>query len=176
MIFHKQAISGVYLIEPNCFKDERGVFRRHFCRNEFEVNGIECNVLQANVSENFHAYTLRGFHYQVEPFSEGKTLSCLSGEIYDVVVDLRKNSKTYMQWINFNLSDKNRFSIHIPPGCANAFLTLKDNCLIHYYCSESYNPDAERGIRFNDPSFNFVWPIQPRIISEKDSSHLDYIV
>ena len=176
MIFHKQKIEGVYLIEPESFKDERGVFRRHFCRNQFEVNGITPNILQANISENFKAHTLRGFHYQTKPYSEGKTLSCLSGEIYDVIVDLRKESATYMQWISFNLSDKNRFSIHIPPGCANAFLTLRDNCLIHYYCSESYNSEAEKGIRYNDPAFNFIWPAQPQIISEKDASHKDFLV
>ena len=103
-----------------------------------------------------------------------KTLSCLKGSIYDIIVDLRKESETYMQWISFNLDDQNRNSIHIPPGCANAFLTLKDNCLIQYYCSKEYVPNAERGIRFNDSKFNFQWPVEPKVISDKDNNHPDF--
>jgi dTDP-4-dehydrorhamnose 3,5-epimerase len=175
MKFTAQKIKGVYVIEPTPFSDERGVFRRHFCFNEFGTNGIADVVKQANVSENNFAHTLRGFHYQVAPFGEGKTLSCLKGSIYDIIVDVRKDSETYMQWMSFELDDQNRKSIHIPPGCANAFLTLVDNCLIHYYCSQPYTPEAERGIRYNDPAFGFTWPVAPKIISEKDSTHPDYI-
>jgi len=174
MKFNPQIIKGVYLIEPTPFSDERGVFRRHFCFKEFGQNDIADFVKQANVSENYSAFTLRGFHYQIAPYGEGKTLSCLKGRIYDIVVDLRKGSVTYMQWISFTLDDKNRNSIHIPPGCANAFLTLEDNCLIHYYCSQEYVSSAERGIRYNDPAFNFKWPCSPRVISEKDNSHPDF--
>ena len=174
MKFIEQRIRGVYLIEPTPFSDERGVFRRHFCGKEFGQHGIADVVKQANVSENNYAYTLRWFHYQVSPYGEGKTLSCLKGSIYDIIVDLRKDSDTYMQWISFELNDINRQSIHIAPGCANAFLTLEDNCLIQYYCSEEYKPESERGIRFNDPVFNFKWPHQPKVISEKDNSHPDF--
>ena len=174
MKFIEQKIKGVYLIEPTPFKDERGIFRRHFCFKEYGENGIADVVKQANVSENNFAFTLRGFHYQVAPNGEGKTLSCLKGSIYDIVVDLRKESETYMQWISYNLDDKNRNSIHIPPGCANAFLTLEDNCLIQYYCSKEYVPNAERGIRFNDPKFSFKWPVEPKVISDKDNNHPDF--
>jgi len=175
MIFTEQEIKGVYKIEAEPYEDERGAFRRHFCDKEFADNGIVTDMKQSNVSENNFAYTLRGFHYQLEPYAEGKTLSCLKGKIYDVVVDLRKDSLTYMKWISIELSGENRTSVHIAPGCANAFLTLEDNCLIHYYCSESYNPDAERGIRFNDPAFNFTWPMEPKVISGKDLNHPDFI-
>ena len=174
MKFNPQKIKGVFLIEPTPFSDERGIFRRHFCFKEFGENGITDVVKQANVSENNFAYTLRGFHYQIAPYGEGKTLSCLKGRIYDIIVDLRKESGTYMHWISFTLDDKNRHSIHIPPGCANAFLTLEDNCLIHYYCSQEYISSAERGIRYNDPVFNFNWPSVPKVISEKDNSHPDF--
>lgn len=174
MKFIKQKISDVYLIESAPFEDERGVFRRHFCTKEFESAGIVTNVEQANVSENNYAYTLRGFHYQTSPHGEGKTLSCLKGSIFDIIVDLRPDSPTFKTWISFELSEKNRFSIHIPPGCANAFLTLEDNCLIQYYCSHAYTPQAEKGIRYNDPSFSFVWPHTPKIISGKDASHPDF--
>ena len=170
----KQNINDVYLIESEPFIDERGAFRRHFCAEEFVNGGVSPAVKQANISENKFAKTLRGFHYQIKPFSEGKTLSCLRGSIYDIIVDLRVESKTYMKWISFELSENNRLSIHIPPGCADAFLTREDNCLIHYYCSNSYHPASERGIRYNDPAFNFQWPFSPEIISDKDKSHPDY--
>ena len=174
MKFIEQKIKGVFLIEPQPYKDERGIFRRHFCAKEFSDNGLADIVKQANVSENNFAYTLRGFHYQVAPYGEGKTLSCLKGSIYDIIVDLRKESETYLEWISFNLDEKNRNSSHIPPGCANAFLTLEDNCLIQYYCSKEYVSEAESGIRYNDPNFNFIWPFEPKIISDKDNSHPDF--
>lgn len=174
MKFYEQKLKGVYLIEPAPIKDERGVFRRHFCSQELSQNKIVTDVLQSNVSENHYAHTLRGFHYQVEPYGEGKTLSCLKGSIYDIIVDLRTESPTFMQWVSFELNEKNRNSIHIAPGCANAFLTLEDSSLIHYYCSQPYNPSAERGIRYNDPSFNFEWPCDPVVISEKDNNHPNF--
>ena len=93
---------------------------------------------------------------------------------FDIIVDLRPESKTYMEWISFELNATNRHSIHIPPGCANAFMTLEDNCIIHYYCSHPYTPSAESGIRYNDPCFNFQWPYEPLIISEKDKNHPDF--
>lgn len=174
MKFLKSKINGAYSIFPEPFVDTRGMFRRHFCYKEFKKNNIRYNVEQANVSENKYALTLRGFHYQVYPYQEGKTLSCLKGSIYDIIVDLRKNSPSYMRWESFELSEKNRKSIFIPPGCANAFLTLTSDCLIHYYCSKSYNPSAEKGIRYNDPSFNFIWPKKPKVISHKDLNHPDF--
>ena len=174
MKFYPQKLPGVFLIEPTSFADNRGVFRRHFCDAEFSQQGIVTDVIQSNISENQNIYTLRGFHYQLAPYAEGKTLSCLKGSIYDVVVDLRPESPKYMKWISFELNEKNRYAVHIAPGCANAFLTLEDNCLIHYYCSKPYTPNAERGIRYNDPSFNFEWPHKPLVISEKDLNHPDY--
>lgn len=174
MKFTKTKISNVIFIEPEPFVDSRGVFRRHFCTKEFSDQGIITDVKQANISENKFAYTLRGFHYQISPHGEGKTLTCLKGKIYDVVVDLRPNSKTFKQWISLELTENNKKSIHIPPGCANAFLTLENDTIIHYYCSNSYNPKAERGIRYNDPAFNFVWPHKPEVISEKDLNHKNF--
>jgi dTDP-4-dehydrorhamnose 3,5-epimerase len=174
MKFIEQSLPGVFLIEPEPFTDDRGVFRRHFCQDEFKKYGIANQVQQANVSENKYAYTLRGFHYQLTPFGEGKTLSCLKGKIYDIIVDLRKDSPTYMKWISFELNDENRHSIHIAPGCANAFLTMTGGCLIQYYCSQSYSPEHERGIRYDDAAFDFKWPHKPECISEKDNEHPDY--
>lgn len=174
MIFEKQKIHGVYLIKPQSFKDKRGLFRRHFCKEEFKKNGIVNKIEQANVSENFKKGTLRGFHFQIGRSAEAKTLSCLNGSIYDIVVDLRKNSKTFGKWISFTLDNNNKTAVHIPKGCANAFLTLKNNTLVQYYCSNKYDPSQEKGIRFNDPFFKFKWPIKIQQISHKDNSHLNF--
>lgn len=174
MQFEPQSLSGAFLIRPSPFTDERGVFRRHFCAREFAIHGIASHVLQSNVSENTHAFTLRGFHYQTAPHGEGKTLTCLRGSLFDIMVDLRPDSPTFMQWISFELDGENRHSIHIPPGCANAFLTLADETLVYYVVSEYYQPAAERGVRWNDPRFGFRWPREPLHISAKDASWPDY--
>ena len=171
MKFLKQKIKGVFLIKPEPFKDKRGMFRRHFCKSELKKFGIETSVQQANISENPKKGTLRGFHYQKKPHQEAKTISCLKGSFFDVIIDLRKNSHTYKKWQSFVITEKNRFSLHIPKGCANAFLTLENNTLIHYYCSNSYNPKFESGVLFNDPVLKIKWPFKPLHISEKDKSH-----
>ena len=101
-------------------------------------------------------------------------MTVLRGSIYDIIVDLRSDSETYLKWVGFELTPQDRTSFHIPPGCANAFLTLEDNTLVHYYCSHEYTPQAEGGIRFNDPLFMFSWPCEPEHISEKDSSWPDF--
>ncbi len=171
MKFLKQKLKGVYVIKPEPFKDKRGMFRRHFCKKELKKIGIETSVQQANISENPKRGTLRGFHYQKKPHQEAKTISCLKGSFFDVIIDLRKNSPTYKKWQSFVITEKNRFSLHIPKGCANAFLTLENNTLIHYYCSNSYNPKFESGVLFNDPALKIKWPFKPIHISEKDKNH-----
>lgn len=175
MIFIKQKIKGVFLLKPEPYKDIRGSFRRHYCKKEFKKNGIISDISQCNVSHNKYKGTLRGFHIQKNPYGEAKTLSCFKGKIFDIVVDLRKKSKTYLHWVSFKLSEHNQYTIHIPKGCANAFLTLTDNCIIHYYCSNPYSPRYELGVRYNDPLFSFKWPIVPKIISQKDLSHKNFI-
>ena len=171
MKFLKQKIKGVFLIKPEPFKDKRGMFRRHFCKKKLKKFDIDTSVQQANISENPKKGTLRGFHYQKKPHQEAKTISCLKGSFFDVIIDLRKNSSTYKKWQSFVITEKNRFSLHIPKGCANAFLTLENNTLIHYYCSNSYNPKFESGVLFNDPALKIKWPFKPIHISEKDKSH-----
>ena len=174
MIFHKQKLSSVCIIEPEPYSDERGLFRRHFCQNEFTEQGIMIDVKQCNVSENKKRHTLRGFHYQLPPYGENKMLSCIKGAIFDVIVDMRKNSDTYLQWESFELTEENRLSLYIPKGCANSYLTLKDNTWIFYYHSEFYKPGAEAAIRYNDPFFRFEWPAEPSTISEKDLNIPDF--
>ncbi len=170
--FKKTEIGGCYIIEPEIFGDNRGVLRRHFDSDTFKSHGIDGRVRQCNISENSAKYTLRGFHYQAG--REARTVSCVRGRIHDIVVDLRPKSKTFLRWSAFVLSDENRLSLHPPSGCANAFLTLEPNTIVHYYHSEKYSPKAEKGIRYNDPLFKFVWPHKPEVMSEKDKSWPDF--
>lgn len=175
MKFVEQKISKVFLIEPDPFIDNRGLFRRHFCMKEFAENGIELEIKQCNVSENKLQYTLRGFHYQNPPHSEGKLLSCIKGAIYDIVVDLRPESSTYLEWKAFELTETNSKSLYVPIGCANAYLTMNDDTWILYYHSEFYTPSVEDRIRYNDPYFKFKWPAEPACISEKDQHCKSFI-
>ena len=131
-------------------------------------------IKQCNVSENPQKHTLRGFHFQYPPHGENKVISCIKGSIYDIVVDLREESETYLKWQHFELSEENRLSIYVPIGCANAYITLSDNTWILYYHSEFYSPGNEGGIRYNDPLFKFYWPADPRVISNKDLNIPDW--
>ena len=175
MKFEELEIKGSFLIHAEPFKDSRGIFRRNFCKKEFENYGITSNVAQTNISENNFMYTLRGFHYQSSPYGEGKTMTVINGRIYDIIVDLRKESDTYLKWVSFELSPDMRTSFHVPPGCANAFMTLENSTLVYYCSSYPYTAEAERGIRYSDPLFKFKWPIrEPKYISDKDDSWPDY--
>lgn len=171
MIFHKSKLSGVLIIEPEPYFDERGLLRRQFCRREFEKEGIDWDIKQCNISENKNRFTLRGFHYQLPPHGENKILSCIKGAIFDVVLDLRVDSNSYLKWESFDLTEENRLSLYLPKGCANAYLTLKDNTWIFYYHSEFYFPAGEAGICYNDPMFGIKWPAEPVVISKKDRSY-----
>lgn len=161
-------LPGVYLIEHELLTDERGTFRRSFCAREFEQHGLVPTVVQGNVSENLHEGTLRGFHFQLSPFAEAKTITSLTGALYDIVVDLRPGSSTFKQWVFVELTSSNRQSLYVPAGCANAWMTTAPNTVVHYYMTEYYSPSSYRGFRYNDPAFNFHWPMEPRVISEKD--------
>jgi dTDP-4-dehydrorhamnose 3,5-epimerase len=173
--FKEQKIQGVFLIDHEPFSDNRGKFERHFCGKEYEDAGINPGICQTNLSYNTCKGTLRGFHYQKPPHSECKTISCLKGEIYDIVVDLRPDSKTYMAWQSFTLDETQHSSLYISGGCANAFLTMKDNTVILYYMSEYFTPDSYCGFRYDDPFFKFDWPEEPSIISVKDESYENFI-
>ena len=174
MKFTELGLTGVWLIEPEPFSDERGIFFRHFCAQEFAAHGLVSAVFQGNISVNSHHGTLRGFHYQEPPFEEAKTLSCITGAIYDIIVDLRQQSPTFMKWIEVELSAQERRSLHVPRGCANAWITTAPNTIVHYYMSELYSPQAYRGFRYNDPAFSFRWPMEPNVISEKDRHLPDF--
>lgn len=175
MNFISQKIKDLFLIIPNLHEDERGVFRRSFCREEFEKNRINFNALQGNISENFNKHTLRGFHYQSSPSNESKLITCVTGSLYNIVLDLRKESSTYKKWAALEINSKESQTIYVPAGCANAFLTLENNTIIHYYMNDYFNPNTYKGVRYDDPNFSFEWPFKPKIISEKDLNFPDFI-
>ena len=174
MKFISQFIPDLFLIVPDLHQDERGVFRRSFCVDEFAEHGIDIDVKQGNISENYKKHTLRGFHYQLPPSNESKVISCVTGALYNVVIDLRKNSETFHKWAALEISARKKESIYVPSGCANAFLTMRDNTILHYYMSDSFSPDTYRSIRYNDLTFSVDWPCEPKIISEKDLNVSDY--
>jgi len=172
MIFKKQKIDGVFLLEALLHRDERGLFRRHYCEKELKENGIDFSVKQGNISENTKKFTMRGFHYLKAPSNESKIISCITGSIFNVIVDLRRNSPSFLQWQEFTISSSGRESLYIPVGCANCFLTLEDDTRIHYYMNDFFSTES-LGFRFNDPSFNIQWPSIPKYISDRDLNYPD---
>jgi len=172
MIFTETKIKGVYIIEPELLTDERGFFARSFCKEEFRKHGLETEIVQCNISYNKHKGTVRGMHYQVPPFEEEKIVSCTKGSIYDVVVDLRRDSPTYFKWIATGLSDNNFKMVYIPKGCAHGFQTLEDDAIVYYQMMEFFHPECARGVRWDDPMFKIDWPIyQTVIMSQKDGGY-----
>lgn len=171
MNFTEQKIKGVYLIEQKPFLDERGFFARQFCKKELKENGLDFNVCQCNLSGNIKKGTLRGLHYQKNPKPEIKIVSCLKGSVYDVVVDVRPGSPTYLQHISIELSAKSGKMLYIPPLCAHGFQTLEDDTLVYYQLGEFFYPEFYTGLRYNDPKLNIVWPIQNPIMNERDKNY-----
>ena len=174
MKFIELDLPGVWVLEPELVADDRGVFHRSFCQREFQEHGLAPELRQGNVSSNKRKHTLRGFHYQIQPHEEAKTLSCLVGSIYDIVVDLRPDSPTFLKWVSVNLNAADGLSLHVPAGCANAYMSMDETTLVHYYMSEFYAPDSYRGFRYDDPLFGFEWPCEPAVISDKDRSFPDF--
>ncbi len=174
MKFFETNLRGVFLIEPEPVEDERGFFARTWCRKEFEQHGLKPDWVQCNISYNKRMGTLRGMHYQIAPHAEAKLVRCTMGAIFDVIIDLRPGSKTFMQWISVELTAENRKMIFIPQGFANGFQTLVDHTEVFYQMSAFFTPEYARSIRWNDPQFNIRWPEAERTISEKDQKIEDF--
>ncbi len=174
MIFTETKLDGAFLIDIEERTDERGFFARSWCQKEFEQHGLVPRVVQANISFNHKKGTVRGMHYQASPYEETKLVRCTRGAIYDVIVDLRKGSPTYCQWISAELTADNRRMLFVPEGYAHGFQTLTDATEVCYQVSQFYTPGAERGARFNDPAFSIRWPLDVTVISEKDANWADF--
>lgn len=174
MIFTETKLKGAFIIDVKRLEDERGFFGRSWCKTEMEEHGLKSNVVQANVSFNHKKGTLRGMHFQFSPYQETKLIRCTRGAIYDVIVDLRKDSPTYKQWIGVELTEDNFRMLFVPEDFAHGFITLQDNTAVTYQVTQFYTPGAEGGIRWNDPALDIEWPVPVEVISAKDKNHPDY--
>ena len=171
MNFIETKLKGSFTVELNPFQDSRGWFARTFCKEEFSTIGHSKEWLQLNHSFTTQKGTIRGLHYQLPPFSEIKLVRCIAGAVFDVIIDLRKDSPTFLEWFGVELSAQNRKMIYIPEGFAHGFQTLTDNCELIYHHSALYTPGVEAGIRFNDDQVIINWPIAISDISERDLNH-----
>lgn len=171
MIFTPTTLAGSFVIDLQPFSDERGWFARFYCEKEFEQIGHTKKWVQLNHSTTYSKGSIRGMHYQLPPFREIKMVRCIAGAVYDVIIDIRKDSATFLQWFGTELSAANKRMLYIPEGFAHGFQCLTDNCELIYHHSEFYTPNAEGGIRFNDPAIPIQWPLPAGTLSARDAGH-----
>ena len=170
MIFSETKLSGAYVVEIEKIEDQRGFFVRTFDKKEFSKKGLDSEFVQSSISQNKKKGTIRGMHYQGKPYEENKIVRCTKGSIFDVIIDLRSNSKTYKEWFSIELNADNYKILYIPKGFAHGFQTLENNTEVYYEITEVYDKKSSRGIRWNDPTFNINWPLDISLISEKDNN------
>ncbi len=171
MIFTETKLSGAYVIEMEKCEDERGFFARTWDSDVFKKKGLNPNLVQCNVSFNIEKGTVRGMHFQKSPHEEDKIVRCAKGKIFDVIVDLRKDSPTFAEWEGFELSEKNYKMLYIPKGFAHGFQTIEKDSEVFYQMSEYFMPEYASGVMWNDPNFKIVWPLPISTISKKDLSY-----
>jgi dTDP-4-dehydrorhamnose 3,5-epimerase len=161
-------IPGAYLVELDPRRDERGSFTRTYCRDEFARLGLAGDFVQANAGSSAARGTLRGLHHQLPPHAEVKTIRCTRGAVFDVVVDARAESPSYLAWYGVELRAGEPFLVYAPEGCAHGYLTLEDDTEIAYQTSAAYAPEAERGIHYADPAVGIAWPAPIVVVSDRD--------
>lgn len=174
MRFIETGLKDAWLIQPTLNRDERGSFTRTFCEREFAGHGLEARFAQHSVSHSAAKGTLRGMHFQHAPHQEVKLVNCVRGVIYDVIVDLRPGSASFLQWYGAELSAENRHQMYVPKGFAHGFQTLTNDAEVAYRISEFYEPASAAGYRHNDPAFGIAWPLPVSSISEKDRNWPDF--
>jgi len=173
--FTPTPLKGAYVVELEPLVDDRGFFARTWCRDEFARQGLSANLVQCSLSFNHRKGTLRGMHYQTAPNEEAKLVRCTSGAIYDVIVDLRRQSRSFKQWFAIELGVTNRRMLYVPEGVAHGFQTLEDCTEVFYQMSEFYHPEAAHGVRWNDPAFRIRWPLRDKmIIADRDLNFPDF--
>ncbi len=175
MDFIETPLAGAYLIDIHARIDARGFFARTFCSDEFSERGLCHEFPQCNLSFNEQAGTLRGMHLQREPYGEAKLVRCTAGAIYDVMVDLRRDSSQFLRWFGVELSSDNRRAVYVPSGFAHGFVTLTPAAEVFYQMSERHRADHATGVRWNDPAFGIVWPVSHPVISERDAQFPDFL-
>jgi dTDP-4-dehydrorhamnose 3,5-epimerase len=176
MQFNKTPLAGAYLVKLKKIEDERGFFARSWCREDFEVAGLNPNIAQCNLAWNARAGTLRGLHFQVAPHAEAKLVRCTRGEIYDVAVDLRPDSPTHKGSFGVTLTAENYLMLYIPEGFGHGYQTLTDDAEVSYMTTHVYTPYAARGWRYDDPAFGIKWPLPVSVISEADRNWKPYYI
>ncbi len=174
MKFIPTPLQGAYIIELEPKQDERGSFARAWCRQELEAHGLVGAVAQCNLSCTEKSGTVRGLHYQLPPHEEVKCVRCIAGAVFDVAVDLRKDSPSFRRWFGLELTAENGKMLYVPRGCAHGYQTLLDKTEVFYLVSHPYSPEAERGVRWNDPAFGITWPLPVSRISKRDESFPDF--
>jgi dTDP-4-dehydrorhamnose 3,5-epimerase len=168
MQFHPTMFRGVWLVNLEPMRDSRGYFARTFCVDEFASHELETDYPQHSTSFTAYKGTMRGLHYQSAPHTEAKLVRCLKGAIWDVIIDIRPGSPTYLRWQRFELSSENGHQLYVPAGFAHGYQTMCDDVEVHYLISVPYAPQSASGIRYNDPTFGIIWPLLVTEISEKD--------
>lgn len=171
MIFRETKLRGAFVMEPEKFEDERGFFAHGWSPGELAAHGLEAPLAESAISFNKRKGTLRGMHYQASPHGQIKIVRCTMGAIYDVIIDLRKDSPTFKQWIGIELSATNRLMLYIPKEFAHGFQTLVDEAELCYHMSHAYAPQAATGVRWNDPAFSISWPQPVSVMAERDRSY-----
>jgi dTDP-4-dehydrorhamnose 3,5-epimerase len=171
MIFLETPLQGAYVVEPEPFRDERGFFARTFCKQEFARIDHTREFVQFNHSMTYLKGTLRGMHYQVPPSAEIKLIRCIRGKVFDVIIDIRKNSKTFLTYFSVILSEDNMKMVYVPEGFAHGFQTLEDNSQMIYHHTEFYTPRNERGLNYKDPAMAIKWPLDPINVTTKDQEY-----
>ena len=174
MILIETKLAGAFIIEPEKFQDERGFLICVWSQKEFAAHGLNPKLVECNLSFNVRKGTLRGMHYQVEPYAQAKLVRCTTGGIYDVAVDLRPESKTFKQWVAVELTAENRRSFYIPTGFAHGYQALEDGTEVFYQMSEVYAPAYARGVRWDDPAFGIEWPSDTRTIIARDRNYANF--
>jgi dTDP-4-dehydrorhamnose 3,5-epimerase len=174
VIFRPTAIAGAWIVEPERHLDARGFFARTWSANEFRAHGLNAKVAQTSISHNRRRGTLRGLHYQAAPHEEAKLVRCTRGAIFDVMLDLRPASSTFMRHLAVRLDAQNRLAIYVPEGCAHGFQTLADDTEVFYQMSAPHVPEAARGVRWNDPAFDIRWPLAERVMTDRDRAYPDF--
>jgi dTDP-4-dehydrorhamnose 3,5-epimerase len=169
-------MDGAWVVDIEPIADERGFFARSWCREEFRRQGLNSDLAQCNISFNERKGTLRGLHYQEQPYSETKIIRCTAGAIYDVIVDIRPTSRSYRQWLAMELSAANRKMLYVPKGFAHGFQVLQEASEVFYQMSECFHPESAKGIRWNDVAFAVRWPLSDPILSPKDRSYPDFLL
>ena len=174
MQFTPLDIAGAFVVKPKPIVDERGFFALMWSTEDFLKRGLNAKIEQASLSFNSIKGTVRGMHFQNAPHAEAKLVRCQAGAIFDIVLDLRRESLTYKSWMGVELSAENRKMLYIPEGCAHGFQTLTEATEVFYLLSQGYTPNSARGVRWDDPAFDIKWPGPVTCISERDKTHLDW--